>query len=180
MHYVKPVLTAVAVLTSGAAIALTAACGPAQTATPAAPSTTTATAPPNVNAHPIKGVNAQPSTPGVSAPSTPPPPAAPAMTVSEQQAVQSAQSYLSMGEGFSYNGLLQQLTSSAGDGFATADAKYAIAHINPNWDAQAVISAKGYLQLGGFSRSSLLQQLDSSAGGGFTVAQAQYAVNQVF
>lgn len=164
MHHVKPTLAAVAVMVSGAAIALT-ACGPATSTAQPSPSKTVATAPP---------ASSTPAPPAPAAPSTP------AMTVSQQQAVTSAQSYLSLGEGFSYNGLLQQLTSQAGEGFATADAKYAIAHLNPDWDAQAVIAAKGYLQLGGFSRSSLLQQLDSSAGSGFTPAQAQYAVNAVF
>lgn len=165
MHHVKPTLAAAAVMIGGAAIALT-ACGPATSTAQPSPSKTVATAPP------ASSTPAPPAAPA--APSTP------AMTVSQQQAVQSAQSYLSMGEGFSYNGLLQQLTSQAGEGFAKADAEYAIAHLNPDWDAQAVIAAKGYLQLGGFSRSSLLEQLDSSAGGGFTPAQAQYAVNAVF
>lgn len=97
----------------------------------------------------------------------------------DQQAVESAQGYLSLGQGFSEQGLLQQLTSSAGAGFTEAQAEYAINNLNPNWDQQAVEAAKGYLQLGGFSQASLLQQLTSSAGGGFTQAQAEYAVNQV-
>jgi hypothetical protein len=106
-------------------------------------------------------------------------PAAPAMTVSQQQAVQSAQSYLSMGSGFSLKGLMQQLTSSSGEGFSKADAAFAIRHLHPNWDAQAVDSAKGYLSMGGFSRTSLIQQLTSSSGEGFTLAQALYAVKAV-
>jgi hypothetical protein len=96
----------------------------------------------------------------------------------DQQAVDAAKGYLSMGQGFSEQGLLQQLTSSAGGGFTQAQAEYAINYLRPDWDAQAVDAAKGYLQLGGFSRASLLQQLTSSAGSGFTQAQAEYAVNQ--
>ena len=96
----------------------------------------------------------------------------------DQQAVDSAKSYLSEGQGFSEQGLLQQLTSSAGSGFTEAQAEYAINYLHPDWDAQAVEAAKGYLELGGFSRASLLQQLTSSAGSGFTEAQAEYAVNQ--
>jgi hypothetical protein len=96
----------------------------------------------------------------------------------DQQAVDAAKSYLSLGQGFSEQGLLQQLTSSAGGGFTEAQAEYAVNYLHPDWDAQAVDAAKGYLQLGGFSQASLLQQLTSSAGGGFTEAQAEYAVNQ--
>jgi len=97
----------------------------------------------------------------------------------DQQAVDSAQSYLNEGQGFSEQGLLQQLTSSAGAGFTDAQAEYAINSLHPDWDAQAVEAAKSYLQLGGFSQSSLMQQLTSSYGAGFTEAQAEYAVGQV-
>jgi hypothetical protein len=97
----------------------------------------------------------------------------------DQQAVHAAQGYLSGGQGFSDQGLLQQLTSSAGSGFTEAQAEYAISSLHPDWDAQAVDAAKGYMQMGGFSRSSLIQQLTSSYGSGFTEAQAEYAASQV-
>ncbi len=96
----------------------------------------------------------------------------------DQQAVDAAKGYLGVGQGFSEQGLLSQLTSSAGSGFTQAQAEYAINYLHSDWDAQAVDAAKGYLQLGGFSQASLLQQLTSSAGSGFTQAQAEYAVNQ--
>jgi hypothetical protein len=112
-------------------------------------------------------------------PTTPPAPTAPAMTTEQQQAVDAAQGYLSLGQGFSYAGLLQQLTSSAGNGFSKSDAEFAINYVKPDWDQQAVDAAKGYLSLGeGFSRSSLLQQLTSSYGDGFTQAQAEYGVDK--
>ena len=95
------------------------------------------------------------------------------------QAVDAAEGYLSEGQGFSDQGLLQQLTSSAGDGFTEAQAEYAINSLHPNWNAQAVDAAKGYMQLGGFSQASLIQQLTSSAGDGFTQAQAEYAASRV-
>jgi hypothetical protein len=101
------------------------------------------------------------------------------MTAAEQQAVSSAQSYLSMGSGFSRYSLTQQLTSSSGSGFASADAAFAINYLHPNWDAQAVDGAKGYMKMGGFSASSLTQQLTSDSGDGFTPAQAAYAVAKV-
>lgn len=106
---------------------------------------------------------------------------APAMTAGEQQAVTSAQGYLTDGQGFSYAGLLQQLTSQAGEGFSTADATFALHNLNPDWNAQAVIAAKGYLSDGeGFSQNSLEQQLSSPAGDGFTPAQAEYGTTQAF
>jgi 3-oxoacyl-ACP reductase-like protein len=108
-----------------------------------------------------------------------PKPAAPAITVAEQQAIDSAQSYLTMDTGFSKVGLLNQLTSSSGEGFAVADATFAINYLHPDWNAQAVDSAKGYTKMGGFSRSSLIEQLTSSSGEGFTYSQAEYAVAKV-
>jgi hypothetical protein len=91
------------------------------------------------------------------------------------QAVDAAGSYLSEGSGFSQSGLIQQLTSQSGNGFSTAQATYAVNSLNPNWDAQAAIAAKGYVSDGsGFSRSSLIQQLTSQYGNGFTEAQAEY------
>jgi len=118
--------------------------------------------------------------PAAPAPSAPAAPAAPAPTAAQQQALSSAQGYLSDGQGFSEAGLLKQLTSSYGEKFATADAEWAIAQLHPDWNAQAVISAKGYMSDGqGFSRDGLIQQLTSSYGEGFTLAQATYAVNQV-
>jgi hypothetical protein len=104
----------------------------------------------------------------------------PAMTGTEAQAVESAQGYLADGQGFSRAGLLQQLTSSYGEGFTTADAAFAVSYLHPDWDAQAVESAQGYMADGqGFSRAGLLQQLTSSYGEGFTQAQAEYAVAKV-
>jgi hypothetical protein len=102
------------------------------------------------------------------------------MTTSQEQAVQSAKGYLEDGQGFSYASLLKQLTSKYGEQFSQADAKFAIGYLHPDWNAQAVLSAKGYMSDGqGFSRSELLDQLTSSYGEGFTQAQAEYAVAKV-
>jgi hypothetical protein len=114
------------------------------------------------------------------APSAPAAPASPAMTTAQEQAVDSAQSYLTEGQGFSEQGLLNQLTSSYGSGFAEPDAEFAIHYLNPNWDQQAVDSAQSYLTEGqGFSEQGLIQQLTSSAGAGFTLSQAEYAIDHV-
>jgi hypothetical protein len=139
-----------------------AAAPPAPAASTSAPAATTS----------APAVATQPAAPVTTAP------AAPAMSTAEQQAVDSAQSYLAMGQGFSKAGLLNQLTSSAGAGFAVADANFAISYLNPNWNAQAVESAKGYLAMGqGFSKAGLLNQLTSSSGGGFTDADANFAIS---
>ncbi|PZE72920.1 hypothetical protein DEJ27_00210 [Curtobacterium sp. MCPF17_018] len=98
-------------------------------------------------------------------------------TVGQLQAAAAAKSYLDSGMGFSAASLLQQLTSSAGNGFAQADAQWAIDHSGADWNAQALAAAKGYLDSGmGFSEASLNGQLTSSAGNQFTPEQAQYAV----
>jgi hypothetical protein len=141
--------------------------------TPAADSTTAASSP-------ASPAEAPSSAAASSAPSTPAAPASPSMTGAQQQAVDAAEDYLSGGQGFSDQGLLNQLTSSYGDGFSKSDAEFAINYLNPNWDQQAVDAAQGYLGGGqGFSDQGLLQQLTSSAGNGFTEAQAEYAINSL-
>lgn len=123
---------------------------------------------------------AVPSTVASSAPGTPAAPASPSMTGSQQQAVDAAEGYLSDGQGFSKQGLVSQLTSSAGDGFSKPDAEFAINYLKPDWDAQAVDSATGYLTGGqGFSEQGLLHQLTATAGEGFTQAQAEYAISDL-
>ena len=104
---------------------------------------------------------------------------APAGTVSEQQALAAAEGYLNMGSGFSRQGLIDQLDSSAGNGFSVADATWAVDHSDADWDAQAGEAAQGYMKLGGFSRDSLIAQLTSSSGSQFTEAQAEYAADKV-
>jgi hypothetical protein len=121
---------------------------------------------------------AAPATTAPAAPATSAPAAPAGPTVSQQQALDSAQSYLDMG-GFSRAGLIDQLTSQAGEGFSLADATWAVNRSGADWNAQAVLSAKSYLDMGGFSRSGLIEQLTSQYGEQFTLAQATYAVNQV-
>jgi hypothetical protein len=102
------------------------------------------------------------------------------MTLSQEQAVQAAESYLSMDSGFSYVGMLQQLMSPVADAFSKADAQFAIDYLKPDWNGQAIIAAKQYLSGGnGFSRAALIQQLTSSAGSGFTMKQALNAIDQL-
>jgi hypothetical protein len=79
-------------------------------------------------------------------------------------------------EPFSRAGLIEQLSSSAGDGYSLADATYGVDAQHANWNAQAALSAKQYLSMESFSRAGLIEQLSSSAGEGFTHAQAVYGV----
>jgi hypothetical protein len=54
------------------------------------------------------------------------------MTVSQANAVEAAEKYLSMAA-FSRSGLIQQLSSKHGEGFPRADAVYAVDHLAVNW-----------------------------------------------
>jgi len=103
---------------------------------------------------------------------------APDFTVAQENAIESAQSYLDM-SGFSRAGLIQQLTSKMGEGFKAKDAVFAVNHIKVDWNKEAVESAKTYLDMSSFSRAGLIQQLTSKAGDQFTPAQATYAANHV-
>jgi len=94
------------------------------------------------------------------------------------EAVEAAKSYLDT-MAFSREGLIDQLTSKAGNGFARKNAVYAVDHADADWNAEAVEAAKGYLDAMAFSRSGLVDQLESKAGSQFTHAQAVYAVGKV-
>jgi hypothetical protein len=115
-----------------------------------------------------------------SAPAPAPASTKPAGTVSELEAQTAAENYLSDGQGFSRQGLIDQLDSSFGNNFSVADATWGVDHSDANWDAQAVDCAKGYMNDGqGFSRQGLIQQMTSAYGNKFTEAQAEYAANAV-
>jgi hypothetical protein len=71
-----------------------------------------------------------PAAPATKAPAPQQAPAQPAgPAASQQQALDSAQSYLSDGQGFSRAGLIQQLSSSAGEQFTYAQAVYAAGQV---------------------------------------------------
>jgi hypothetical protein len=99
------------------------------------------------------------------------------LTGPQKNAVRSAKNYLSF-QGFSRDGLIQQLSSSYGDGYAVADATAAVDSLNVDWNAQAVKSAEQYLIIMGFSCNGLIDQLSSSAGDKYTRSQATYGVQQ--
>lgn len=96
-----------------------------------------------------------------------------------RRALESAESYLSF-SGFSRQGLYEQLSSPAGEGFSPAEAQYAVDHVDADWNREAVQSARSYLEFSPMSRDALIEQLSSPAGEGFTYEQAVYAVNKVY
>jgi hypothetical protein len=114
--------------------------------------------------------------PTTEAPKPKPAPAKPTYTKAQEQAIGSAKDYLEY-SAFSRKGLIRQLSSDAGEGFAKKDAIFAVDHIKVNWNEQAAKSAKEYLDYSHFSRSGLIRQLESDAGEGFTHSQAVYGVN---
>jgi hypothetical protein len=99
------------------------------------------------------------------------------LTGPQKNAVRSAKQYLSM-QGFSRAGLIEQLSSSFGDGYRIEDATVAVDSLNIDWKKEAVKSARQYLDMQGFSCNGLIQQLSSSAGDKYTVNQATYGARQ--
>ena len=100
-----------------------------------------------------------------------------ALTSSQKNAVRSAEQYLSI-SGFSRKGLIQQLSSDAGDGYSVSDASAAVDSLTVDWNENAARSARQYLSLSGFSCKGLIQQLSSSAGDKYTLEQATYGARQ--
>lgn len=101
----------------------------------------------------------------------------PRLTGPQKNAVRSARQYLSI-TGFSRDGLIQQLSSSAGDGYDIADATAAVDSLNVDWNENAAKSAEHYLSMTGFSCSGLVEQLSSSAGDKYTESQARYGAKK--
>lgn len=95
----------------------------------------------------------------------------------QANAARSAQQYLDMA-GFSRRGLIEQLSSDAGNGYNVEDATAAVDSLTVDWNEQAVRSAKQYTDMTGFSCSGLIEQLSSDAGSKYTEAQARYGAEQ--
>jgi len=99
-------------------------------------------------------------------------PAGPAMTMGQEQAVRSAESYLSF-QAFSRTGLIGQLEF---EGFSTEDAAFAVDYLEVDWNAQAAASAESYLSFQSFSRQGLIDQLIFE---GFTPEEAAFGATAV-
>lgn len=95
------------------------------------------------------------------------------MTNQQRNAVRSAENYISFA-GFSRDGLIDQLSSEAGDGYNIDDATIAVDSLDIDYDEQAGRSAENYLSFTGFSCDGLVEQLSSSAGDKYTIEQAEY------
>jgi type IV secretory pathway VirB10-like protein len=147
----------VVVLAAFACVGIASGCGEDDTSSPAAQETTTKKAP------------APPPPPP---PPPPPEPEKPEETAGQQNARESAESYLDT-SAFSRTGLIKQLKY---EGYSTADATYAVNAVNPNWNEQAAKAAQSYLDTSSFSRSGLIEQLMYE---GYTRAQAEYGAKKV-
>ncbi|QOW23301.1 Ltp family lipoprotein [Lysobacter avium] len=99
------------------------------------------------------------------------------LTGPRDNAIRSANQYLSF-QGFSRDGLIEQLSSDYGDGYIVADATTAVDSLTVDWNEQAVRSARQYLSMQGFSCKGLIEQLSSSAGDKYTVSQATHGARQ--
>lgn len=95
----------------------------------------------------------------------------------QANAARSARQYLAI-SGFSRQGLIEQLSSDAGNGYNVADATAAVDSLSVDWNEQAARSAKQYLDMTGFSCNGLIEQLSSNAGSGYTPSQARYGAEQ--
>lgn len=104
-------------------------------------------------------------------------PAAPAETSGQRNARRAAANYLDFAP-FSRAGLIQQLSSDAGDGYSVADATYAVDSLKTDYNEQAYRAAKNYLSFTAFSRQGLIEQLSSSAGDKYTKAQATFGADK--
>lgn len=113
----------------------------------------------------------------VAAREEPAPEAETKLTRPQKNAARSAQQYLRM-TGFSREGLIQQLSSSAGEGYDLADATAAVDSLEVDWNENAVRSARQYLNMTGFSCKGLIEQLSSSAGDKYTESQATFGARQ--
>lgn len=72
------------------------------------------------------------------------------LTNSQKNAVRSANDYLSMMP-FSKEGLIEQLSSDAGEGYDRNDAEIAVNNLIVDWNEQAAKAGENYLDMMGFS-----------------------------
>lgn len=97
----------------------------------------------------------------------------------DKAALNKAEAYASRMD-MSKQGVYEQLTSSAGEGFSSEAAQYAVNHLTDvDWNANALAKAKDYQSKMSMSHSAILDQLTSSAGEQFTQSQAQYAIDHL-
>jgi len=98
--------------------------------------------------------------------------------VEYESALAKAQSYSDLMH-FSKDGLYRQLTSDAGEQFSEKAGKYAVAHVDANWNENALEKARSYQETMSMSPEAIRDQLTSDAGEGFTESQAAYAIKHL-
>lgn len=135
-----------------------------------APGMTGGTFQPTVRPPAAAPTTPRPTTPAPAPAPTPLP--APDGTVSQQNALRSAENYLDF-TAFSRSGLIDQLEY---EGFSTADATWAVDNVTVDWFVQAAESARSYLEYTAFSRSGLIDQLIYE---GFSPEQAAHGADAV-
>ncbi|QDM57309.1 superinfection exclusion [Gordonia phage Tangerine] len=98
----------------------------------------------------------------------------PSVTVSQTQALQSAEQYLEYVGGFSRAELVDQLMF---EDYSRADAEWAVGQLDVDWNEQAKIAAEDYLEyVGGFSYQEMVDQLLYEQ---FTQEQAEHGATEV-
>lgn len=95
------------------------------------------------------------------------------MTAAMENAIDTASAYLDYSS-FSRTGLINQLEF---EGYATADATFAVDYLKINWNEQAFKSAKSNLDYSSFSLQGLINQLVFE---GFTYEQASYGAKKAY
>lgn len=96
----------------------------------------------------------------------------PEYTLSEQNAIRSAESYISF-MAFSRQGLIDQLMYEE---YTVEEATLAVDTIEVDWNEQASLSAESYLDSMAFSRGELANQLEYE---GFTPEQIEFGLTAV-
>lgn len=96
----------------------------------------------------------------------------PVGTKDQQAAIEKAEYYLDF-QPMSKKGLIRQLVF---DKFERADAKFAVNHIQVNWNQQAKLLAENLLDVTAYNHAGLVQQLRTY--GSFTESQAEYGATQ--
>ena len=97
--------------------------------------------------------------------------AAPKETAGQENARESAESYLDL-SAFSRTGLIKQLKF---EGYSEKDAIYGVDAQKADWNRQAAASGENYLEMSSFSRQGLIDQLVFE---GFTKEQAEFGVRK--
>ena len=96
----------------------------------------------------------------------------PQFSLSQRNAIEKAKDYIRVLD-FSKTGLIDQLEF---EGFSEEDSKFAVDHIEVDWNEECYKKAESYMKLMNYSEQGLRDQLDFE---GFTQSEIDYAVNKI-